>query len=287
MSSNTSNNDDDSNNNNGGGVDADGAVQSGGRRNANAVDPRIKELKSAVSDIVNDNKNPPQHIRGRVWGSLRHVVVSSQNSPVDRFFLDTKCLAPSSFVVATMAFLPREALEKDANIYLHRNRAHDPTGKFGRLYSYAMLLFYNAYRRGNRAASWKGTHNGNAVSVFKAPASVMVVQTVYSRTGTDTVKGWYFYCYENIEPKPDTTSSSSAPARGGRRPREESFATLFDKAVAAYTRKGPREMDRVLNAAPAELAGRVRERIHQETGVRRLLGRIALYCIPLISHCTG
>ena len=246
------------------GVGYDGALQSGGGRRgaAAAADPRLKELKSAVSDIVNDNKNPPQAIRGRVWGSLRHVAVSSQNSPVTRFFLDTKCLAPSSFVVSSMAFLPREALEKDANIYLHRNRANDPTGKFGRLYSYAMLLFYNAYRRGCRAASWNGTHNGNAVSVFKAPASVMVVQTMYSRSGTDIVKGWMLYCYENMEPKAAKPAVTKV-----RRPREETFEALLEKAVSAYTKKGPREMERVLNAAPGELAGRVRATIHEAAGV--------------------
>jgi hypothetical protein len=68
----------------------------GGSGASGAADPQIiKELKTAAKQVIRGEN--PQTIRSEPHGSLRNLVVSTQNWPVHREVLE-RCLAPSSFV---------------------------------------------------------------------------------------------------------------------------------------------------------------------------------------------
>jgi hypothetical protein len=158
-----------------------------------------------------------------------------------------------------VAFLPRVCLEKGANVMYHRTR-DDPTGKLSRVYAYAMMLYAaDPYRRGDGTISWVGTHNGATVFVGGVRRNVLVIQCEYSRSKEHV--GWYIFSYNNVAPPP---AASEGKRSSAVRRREESYSTLYEKARDALYRRGEREMDRMLNGAGTELAGRIRERLMAE-----------------------
>ena len=178
----------------------------GGAMAAAATGPKgendviIKRLVAAVEQQLS-GESPA--IRSEACGRLHKVSVSSQNSPITRALLDQH-LAPVPFLHAMVSFLPRRALQKNANIYLQRARFGSSADVIEeRVYSYAMLMFYNAVRRGPGCESWAydkprasgGTERALVLSVAR---TLFIMECVYSPSGE--LVGWYLYCYDNVRP---------------------------------------------------------------------------------------
>lgn len=238
----------------------------------------VKMLKQGVASVIRGEV--PQELRRMNCGSLRSLAVSTQNSPVTREFLGNEphgCLAYSSFVHSAVAFLPVQCLANKANVLLQRNTS-DPTGMYRCIYAYAMLLFMDACRRGTSCSSWVGTHKGEAVIVQNKADVVMVMQCCYDNNGD--LKGWLIFNYGNIKP-PDAPSAFKT----SRRPREESFHTVYERAQDALRTRGEREMERVLAEAGSEVAGRVRQRIMTESLVKKNT-RAQSWVSPFANSCS-
>lgn len=214
------------------------------------VSQRTKELVGAVSATV-QGQDVTFDIRSKPYGTLHHIMISPpQNHPVTRQLLQDT-LAPAQFVKAAVAFLPREALEPSANILLHRVRHDDIGGMRARVYSYAMLLFYDAARRGSEADTWKATETRPDGSTWYSTVtkrrSVMCMECVYVQ---GALKGWYIYLYENIKPP--------APRKTHKRTRDAQAKAVKEavaKALEIRAAQGVDEMHRFLQPLEVQLRG--------------------------------
>lgn len=211
---------------------------SAGKDSANSsVEPvRVKELVGAVLELVGGGN--PQEIRRRAYGSLRGMTISSQNNPVTRNVLDNQ-LAPRPFLHTAVSFLPRCALEDNANVLLHRIRDYkDTTGVMRHMYAYALMLLYNARRRGPGVESWDITEqdaDGNDIvvgRVEKKHRNILVIECEYGARGE--LLGWYYYSYDNVAPQAPRKNNKRKPDQRKTKARDKAVERAVKKALRLY-----------------------------------------------------
>lgn len=244
-----------------------GGPNASNNNNNSLENQRLKELRAAVAaTLAGEN---PQAIRSLAHASLRQISISTQNNPVHRAFL-LGCLAPDGFLHCSVAFMPRQVtLEENANIMLLRKR-QDDNGIGARLYQYAMLLYYNACRRGSGSASWsyQDPISGATVWVEQKRKNLLVTECVYARGSGDLV-GWYLYSYDNVAPPPPVPVDlkSIKRAKRQREKQEKKVESACKRARQIFSRKknGGAEAQRwYVDNLDSSLAGLVRAKLIQE-----------------------
>ena len=188
----------------------------GARRTVGMSSAEEKELFAGVKEVI-EGRNP-QGIRATRHGQLYQAAVTEANSPFDTESAQSVLPSPKDAQVL-VAFLPRQALIRNANVLLQCDRS-DPESMC--VYKYAMLLFADAQRVGShRTFGLKYQLPTDDVDpeaagppqkcYARVHAAVNVMECLYD--ADNVLVGWYIYAYRNIKPpaekkKPKTKSKS-------------------------------------------------------------------------------
>ena len=126
------------------------------------------------------------------------VVLNDFFHPVTESMIESRMAPEAKHRAYYVSFLPRQALADNATSFLHRNASpknpHDVV--YQQLFTATMVLLFCAFRRGQETRAYKGNHN----EMHEVLNHCIAIECIYA-PGSDELKGWMFYLYENSPPE--------------------------------------------------------------------------------------